>query len=265
MLEYPSIILTTTRTKMTIGLETFGISKKEFTEKLSRIITNHRASSKLVGEPQDFVLRACRLTDQWGKLAHDPEVVVYLRNIDTAGGRKVKMISLERGGSRQPVPKAKLLDTLYPPKKMACTATVEEAHYNKVKGAMRNAIHYQLKSYRDSVNLPIICSLTGKKIRPGQRTDVDHIGFTFSEIADSFVQMKGLTYTDIVLKGPPTAKIFKDEILWQEWTQYHLAKARYALVCASANRSKGADGYKTPEFLYGSFSKEEPEDLSLDF
>ena len=250
---------------MTIGLDTFGLTKKEFTEKLSRIIGNHRASSKLIGEPLEFVLRACRLTEQWGKLAHDPEVVTYLRNIDIAGGRKVKMISLERGGTRQPVPKAKLLDTLYPPKKMACTATVEESHYNKCKAAMRNAIHYQLKEYRDSVNLPIICSLTGKKIRPGQRTDVDHIGVTFSEIADSFIEMKGLKYTDIALKGPPTAKSFKDEILWREWSDYHLAKARYALVCASANRSKGADGYKTPDSLYGSFTSADPDCLSLDF
>jgi hypothetical protein len=250
---------------MTIGLDTFGLTKKEFTEKLTRIISNHRASSKLVGEPLEFVLRACKLTEQWGKLASDPEAVAYLRNIDIAGGRKVKMISLERGTTKQPVPKAKLLDTLYPPKKMACTATVEESHYNKCKGAMRNAIHYQLKSYRDSVNLPIICSLTGKKIRPGQRTDVDHIGCTFSEIADSFIEMKGLKYTDIVLKGPPTAKTFKDEVLWQEWTHYHLAKARYALVCASANRSKGSDGYRTNPDIIGSFAAETEEDLSLDF
>jgi hypothetical protein len=175
------------------------------------------------------------------------------------------MISLERGSTRQPVPKAKLLDILYPPKKMACTATVEEAHYNKVKSSMRLAIHYQLKAYRDSIELPIICSLTGKKIRPGMRTDTDHIGTTFSEIADSFVAMKGLKYTDIVLKGPPTAKTFKDEVLWQEWVHYHMAHARYALVCASANRSKGSDGYRTNPELLGSFAAETEEDLSLDF
>jgi hypothetical protein len=198
-------------------------------------------------------------------MATDPEVVVYLRNIDIAGGRKVKMISLERGPSRQPIPKAKLVDFLYPPKKMACTATVEEAHYNKVKGAMRLAVTYQLKAFRDTIQLPIICSLTGKKIRPGQKSDVDHIGTTFSELADSFVQMKGLKYTDIVLKGPPTAKVFKDEVLWQEWVQYHLEKARYALVCASANRSKGSDGYKTDSELIGSFATADPESLSLDF
>jgi hypothetical protein len=250
---------------MTIGLDTFGLNKKEYSEKLTRIINNHRASSKIIGEPADFILRSCRLSPQWEKMATDPEVVVYLRNIDTAGGRKVKMISLERGGTKQPVPKAKLVDFLYPPKKMACTATTEERHYNAVKGAMRNAIHYQLKAFRDSVNLPIICSLTGKKIIPGSKTDVDHIGCTFSELADSFLQMKGLTYTSIVLKGPPTGKMFKDEILWQEWTQYHLEKARYALVFASANRSKGCGDYQTPDGLIGSFKTDDPESLSLDF
>lgn len=250
---------------MTIGQDTFDLSKKEYSEKLSRIITNHRANSKLIGEPKDWILRSCRLSPQWQKLATDPEVVVYLRNIDTAGGRKVKMLSLERGATKQPVPKAKLVDFLYPPKKMACTATVEEAHYNKVKSAMRGAIHYQLKAYRDSVSLPTVCSLTGKKIRIGMKTDIDHIGMTFSEIADGFISAKGLTYADIILQGPPTAKVFKDQQLWQEWVAYHLEHARYALVCASANRSKGAEGYKTPDPLYGSFSKEDPEDLALDF
>jgi len=250
---------------MGIGQDTFGLTKKEYSEKLTRIVNNHRASSKLVGEPAEFVLRSCRLSPQWEKLATDPDVVVYLRNIEIAGGRKVKMVSLERAGTKQPIPKAKLVDFLYPPKKMACTATVEEAHYNKVKGAMRLAVTYQLKAFRDTIQLPIICSLTGKKIRPGSRTDVDHIGTTFSELADSFVQMKGLKYTDIVLKGPPTAKTFKDGVLWQEWVQYHLKTARYALVCASANRSKGSDGYKTDPGLIGSFATEDPESLSLDF
>jgi hypothetical protein len=250
---------------MALGRDTFGLTKTEFNEKISRIIQNFRANSKLVGEPKEFVLRCCRLTERWGKLANDPNVVVYLRNIDTAGGRKIKMISLERGTSRQPVPKAKLVDELYPVKKIATTATPEEKHYNSVKSAMRNGVFYQLKAYRDTIELPIICSITGKKIRPGQRTDVDHIGMPFSEIADSFIQSRGLKYTDIVLKGPPTGKVFKDTELWAQWVGFHLEHARFALVCASANRSKGASGYSTPEELLGSFAKESPEDLALDF
>jgi hypothetical protein len=103
------------------------------------------------------------------------------------------------------------------------------------------------------------------KIRLGMKTDIDHVGVTFSEIADSFMQMKVLKYTDISLVGPPTAKKFKDDILWKEWVAYHLAKARFSMTLSSANRSKGSDGYVTPIDIYGSFAKENPEDLALDF
>ena len=185
--------------------------------------------------------------------------------MDIAGGRKVKMISLERGGTKQPVGKAKLVDALYPAKQIATSATPEEKHYNAVKSAMRLAIHYQLKAFRDSVNLPCVCSITGKQIRKGQKTDIDHCGMSFSEIADRFVASKSLAYSDIPLMGPPTGKSFKDKQLWGEWVHFHMANARYSLVCASANRSKGASGYETPVELYGSFKAEDPEDLSLDF
>jgi len=250
---------------MAIGKDTFGCNKGDFSQKLGRIVQNFRANSKLVGEPKEFVLRACKLTEQWGKLASDPEVVVYLRNIDIAGGRKIKMLSLERGTTRQPVPKQKLVDALYPPKKIATSATPEEKHYNAVRVAMRFAITYQLKAFRDSCQLPVICSITGKKIIPGNRTDVDHCGMTFSEIADKFVEAQGLKYTDIILVGPPTAKRFKDTALWEKWTYYHLEHARYSLTLASANRSKGCGDYQTPPEFLGSFSKEDPEDLALDF
>jgi hypothetical protein len=250
---------------MSIGKATFDLNKTEFSQKIGRIIQNFRASSKLVGEPKEFVLRCCKLTDQWQKLANDPEVVVYLRNVDTAGGRKVKMISLERGTTRQPVPKAKLVDALYPTKKIATTATPEEKHYNAVKAAMRGGIYYQLKAFRDACGDGVVCSITGKKIRPGMRTDVDHIGITFSEIADAFIREKCLNYSLVTLKGPPTAKVFSDQELWQQWVYYHLQHARFSLTLASANRSKGCGDYQTPEDLFGSFSKEDPEDLALDF
>jgi len=250
---------------MAIGKDTFNLNKGEFSQKLGRVIQNFRANSKLIGEPREFVLRCCKLTEQWEKLANDSEVVVYLRNIDIAGGRKIKMISLERGTTKQPVPKQKLVDALYPPKKIATSATPEEKHFNNVRVAMRFAVTYQLKAFRDNCQLPVICHITGKKILPGQKSDVDHCGLTFSEIADNFVESQGLKYTDIILVGPPTAKRFKDTTLWEKWVYYHLEHARYSLALASANRSKGADGYTTKVELVGSFSKEDPEDLALDF
>jgi len=250
---------------MTLGRETFELTKGDYSKKLTRIINNHRANSLIIGEPRDFILRSCRLTERWAKLATDPQVEVRLRNLDIAGGRKVKMLSLERGGTKQPVGKSKLVDELYPVKKIATQATPEEKHYNSVKAAMRIGVKEQLKAYRDTIELPVICSISGLKIRKGLRTDVDHVGMTFSEIADKFLTENNMKYSDITLVGPPTGKRFREFELWCKWQSYHLANARYALVLASANRSKGSKGYTTSPELLGSFVTEDPEDLSLDF
>lgn len=248
-----------------IGKQTFGLTRKDYADKLSKIIANHRVNARLIGEPREFILRSCRLYQTWLKLASDPDVQVYIRNVDIAGGRKVKLVSLERGPTKQPVPKAKLIDALYPPKKIKTSATAEERHYNNVKVAMREGIKSQLKEFRDSVSLPVFCYLSGRELRKGSKTDVDHVGLSFSEIADSFLTSKGMVYTDITLVGPPTAKRFQASDLWAEWQRYHEQKATLNLVCASANRSKGAGDYTTPEGLYGSFAKQDPEDLALDF
>lgn len=251
--------------QMTRGHDTFGLNKNQFSEKLSRVINNFRTNSKLVGEPRDFILRCCRLTEKWQKLANDPETSVHVRNIDIAGGRKVKMLSLERGATKQPVSKAKLIDALYPAKKIATTATPEEKHFNAVKAAMRHAVKHQLKAFRDACGPANICYLTGLQLRPGSKTDVDHVGLSFAELADSFISTQELKYTDIILKGPVTAKRFTDALLWVAWIDFHEKNAKFALVCSSANRSKGCGDYQTLPELYGSFSSDNPEDLNLDF
>jgi hypothetical protein len=251
--------------QMTLGKTTFEMNKSEYSDKIRRIIANHRVGSRLIGEPAEFVLRSCRLTEQWAKLSGDPAVLVYLRNVELAGGRKVKMLSLERGATKQPIAKAKLIEALYPTKKTVATATAEEKHFNTIKSAMRNAVAMQLKRFRDSVKYPCVCCITGKSIRLGQKTDVDHIGMPFSEIADRFVASKGLKYSDITLVGPPSGKSFSDKQLWEEWTVFHLQHAKFAMVCASANRSKGSSGYETDAELYGSFKAKSSEELSLDF
>ena len=250
---------------MPIGKDTFNLNKSQFNERLSRIIKNFRANSKLIGEPKEFILRCCRLTEKWSKLSNDSDTEVYLRNIDTAGGRKVKMISLERGTTKQPVPKAKLIDALYPAKKIATTATPEEKHFNAVKAAMRYAVKHQLQAFRDASGPANICYLTGLQLRPYDKTDVDHVGLSFAELADRFVAAQNLKYTDITLKGPVTAKRFTDALLRAAWVDFHEENAKFALVCSSANRSKGCGDYATLPELLGSFQSEDPEVLALDF
>jgi hypothetical protein len=248
-----------------IGKTTFNLNKGEYSETIGRIINNHRVNSKVIGLPKDFILRSCRLSTNWAKLANNPDVSVHIRNVDIAGGRKVRMVCLELNGTRQPIPKAKLVDSLYPPRKTKSSATPEEKHHGMVKAAMRRAVENQLKDFRSSVSYPLNCYLTGKKLLKGVLTDVDHVEMSFSEIADSFIRVKGLRYSDVILVGFPTGKKFKDTSLWDDWSEYHQSCAKYALVCPSANRSKGCGDYVTPPDLVGSFKAEDPEDLSIDF
>ena len=67
---------------MALGKETFGLNKTEFNEKLSRILRNFRANSKLIGEPREFVIWCCKLTERWSKLANDPEVMESVDSVD---------------------------------------------------------------------------------------------------------------------------------------------------------------------------------------
>lgn len=250
---------------ISLGKTVLGLSKKEFTELIRKIIKNHRVNSRLIGTPRELILKASKITDKWGKIANRPDTLVYLRTIDIARGIKVKMISLEEGKTKQPVPLNQFISALYPPKPLPSPATPEERHYGAVKTSMRFAVDHQLKEFRDSVELPLQCPLTGAHIRKGVKTDVDHFGLSFSEIADRFLEVSGLKYSDILLEGPPTARKFKDKELWAVWQEYHKLQASFALVCASANRSKGCGDYVTPKELIGSLAPKDSTELSLDF
>lgn len=250
---------------MTLGKETLGLTKKDFTEKVGRIIDNHRANSRLIGEPREFILRSCRLSDRWIKMAQKPEVFVYCRYQELAGGRRIKMLSLEVGGSKIPVPKGKLVEALYPTKKTASTATLEEKHFNAVKAAMRRGVEKQLKDYKATTSYPIECLVTGRLLRRGARVDVDHHGKPFAQIADEWIAHNMITYADIVLSGPPSGKRMKDDVLWLSWKEWHREHARLAVVCSTANRSKGAAGYATPVELLGSFKPQAEDEIDLDF
>lgn len=248
-----------------LGKETLGLTKKDFTEKIGRIIDSHRANARIIGEPREFILRSCRLSDRWVKMAQKPEVTLYCRYQDLAGGRRIKMLSLEAGDSKQPVPKGKLVEELYPTKETASTATLEEKHFNAVKAAMRRGVDSQLKEYKSSVQYPIECMVTGRRLIRGARVDVDHYGKPFAQIADEWVAHNMLTYSGIVLCGPPTAKRMKEDVLWISWKEWHREHARLAVVCAKANRSKGAAGYATPVEIIGSFKPTAEDEIDLDF
>lgn len=248
-----------------IGKDTFGLNKGEFSDKLSRIVDAHRAGSKIIGSPRDFIITACRLADRFSKVANEDGTEVRVENWP-CGPRKVKMAVLKRpDGFKQPVPKQKLVDALYPPRRTVRTPNLERKHVTAVRAAMRQLVDYQLRNYRKTLEYPIECYVTGKQLRPGMRVDIDHLGKPFVQLADEWVENLGLTYCDLALVGPPNLKKFKDAALNDSWVMFHEEHSRLIPVCAAANRSKGAGEYETPQPLVGSFKKEDPEDIDLEF
>jgi hypothetical protein len=250
---------------MTLGKDTFSLTKGEFSEKFSRIVNAHRAGSKLIGQPRDFVITACRLASKFSKVANEIDVEVRLENYP-CGPRKVKMIILKRAdGFKQPVPKNQLVDQLYPPRVTKRAPNLERKHVTAVRAAMRQLVDYQLRAYRKTLQYPLECHVTGKQLRPGMRVDIDHLGKPFVQIADDWVASLDLTYCDFVLVGPPNLKKFKDRAFNDAWSLYHEDHARLIAVCAAANRSKGSGDYATPSEVIGSFEKKTEDEIDLEF
>ena len=250
---------------MNVAKETLGLNKGEFSKKLGSVIDAHRVNSKIIGKPKDFILISCRLSERFSKVANEPNVEVRIRNLKI-GPRKVKVLHLKReDGFEQPVPKGQLVDQLYPPRKTVNHATPEKKHGLAVRAAMRQAVDYQLKAYRLKSSYPLTCWTTEKMIRKGMRWDVDHINKPFVQLCDEFIAAHDMTYCDVALIGPPNMKRFKEKGMWSAWQLYHESHARLAPTLPKANRSKGSGEYQASEALLGSFAKEDPDDLDIDF
>lgn len=251
---------------MSVAKETLGLNKGEFAKKFSAVVDNHRTGSKLIGKPRDFILTACRLTERFAKMANDTTVEVRVKNWK-AGPRKVKMIVLVRPADKreQPVSKGQIVDILYPPKKIATSASDEKKHALAVRAAMRSAVSNQLKAYRKTLRYPLECWHTQAIIRIGTRVDIDHINKPFLQLCDEFLESQELKYVDIPLVGPPNLKKFKDDKLQRAWALYHECHARLAPALPKANRAAGSGEYQASEALLGSFAKEDPNDLDMDF
>ena len=250
---------------MSIAKETLGLNKGEFNKKIGEIITNHRVGAKIIGKPKEFVLIACRLTERYSKVANEDGVEVRMKNMHI-GPRKVKCLHLKRkDGREQPVMKGQLVDQLYPAKTIKTSASPEKKNALAVRSAMRQMVDYQLRAFRQCVRMPAECVHTGKIIRMGIKWDVDHIGKPFVQMCDEWVALHNMSYTDLALMGPPNLKRFRDTKLQKHWVLYHETHATLAPATAKANRAAGSGEYQASEALLGSFSKEDPDDIDMDF
>ena len=249
---------------MSIAKEALGLGKGEFAKKVSNIVDAHRANTRIIGKPKDFILTACRLSEKFSEVANRQEVEVRI-SYWKAGPRKVKIIVMKQGGKEYPVPKGQLVDSLYPPRKTVNHASPEKKHAALVRAAMRQAVDYQLRAYRKTLKYPVTCHHTEAIIRVGMRLDIDHVHKPFLQLCDEFISGESLTYAEVKVVGPPNLKRFDDKKLGKGWVLYHEMHARLAPSSPKANRSAGSGEYQASEALYGSFEGSPDDDVNLDF
>lgn len=146
-----------------------------------------------------------------------------------ANGRSIKMIWACLNGQCIPLPKGKLL-AKKPPK---------YNHLAAVKSAARLIIEPQIKLYRQFIELPIICPLSGKKLTNWSQIHIDH-KIPFSILFENWCDDCNIDPSAITLSGPRTAKKFSDKSLEKRWFDYHLNTAELQAVYKKSNLRKGA-------------------------
>ena len=107
---------------------------------------------------------------------------------------------------------------------------------HRVKDAMRKAIKYQTKEFRDSVRDE--CQECGEE-GYGLDLEVDHTP-NFTEIAKVFIKKYGEEYLIKNVSKAPTEDIwyFINDKLKNEWCEYHLKEATLRLLCTNCHDKK---------------------------
>lgn len=160
----------------------------------------------------------------------DESYFFYISNYKLPNNRPVKMIFASNGQKKIPLPKNKLISEVFPSKR-------KESHSSRVKKAARNIIYPQIKTYRDRVELPIICPLSHNTLYSWRDIHIDHV-VPFIYLFNSWLEELNMPIDDVELIGPPSNKVFKNKRLTESWYNYHLLHANLQCVDSRFNLLK---------------------------
>lgn len=212
-------------------------NKKQVDNFLKQLCSDYCEGQYLNSLDSGILLEILALSKKFSNISeHGTHYTFKVENYRIANGRKVKMIWACRGKHCMPIPKSQLLSNIWPPKKKQ---SKEQIHIAQVKQAARGAIGFQISRFRESIELPITCPLTLKKLTNWSSIHIDHIE-PFSKLLEEWLDFHDLNPYDIALEGPKTAKTFKDKSLLKSWSDFHQTHARLQAVHSKANLRKGA-------------------------
>lgn len=216
-------------------------SKKVTEQILKEIIKSTRLNCKMNDENTKRFINILKHSSAYGNIYLNADKYFFkVANYTIANGKRVRMIfaCLKYNEQCMPISKTKLLDSIYGKKKKTEQQKIA-SYISDVKAAARNEIDYQIREYRETVELPIRCPLSGRKLTNWSNIHVDHKD-PFIDLFMDWLDMLGINPIDIVLDGPATNRRFRSEELKQSWRNYHNDNAILQAVSRKANLRKGA-------------------------
>lgn len=105
---------------------------------------------------------------------------------------------------------------------------------------LRNEVQYQIDQYRESIEFPLICEVSGETINR-INCHIDHIHpDTFSNIAESWLLATGYSPDSIEITHKDKyggRSSIKDRTIASQWKTYHQSNAKLRPVSIKANLS----------------------------
>lgn len=246
------------------------MTKSEFEKQISRIVNGTRLKCRVKKSDKQFLIEALKKTSRFNTMANDPTLWITVEKV-TAGPRYVRMLVLRRRPdptkrpSRQPCPKSKLVEAVYPTKvsrkKSENPLTKYKNHALKIREVFRSTVADQIRDFRKKLTYPRHCARTQAKLYDWMKIDIDHFNKPFIQICEEFLNSEKLYYSDIQIKGPPNMKELCDKTIENKWKEYHRSNAVLAAVGFKENRSAGSSNYVSDEKLLKSPDKSNHIDL----
>lgn len=211
------------------------MNKNQFSIKWKSLCDYYDVDSIIGQEDLQWLFSTLSMTKTYKKISPNTHYIT-LKYFKIKNFSRVKMfhaISLFQDGVEIPIAKTKVINQLYPPKKIK-----KSNHVNDVKSASRNVVQPQIKEFRKQVKLPIICPLSGIKLTNWKDIHIDH-SYPFILMFNEWMDINELKFDDIQLKGYRNSKTFKLKNFEESWYDYHEKNSILQAVHKKANMSKG--------------------------
>lgn len=213
-------------------------NKTSLSKSLSYLLKIYGCNDILDKRHRDFVIDICKDIKAFRTLCNIEGIEIIVKNY-SIGSRRVKMLHFNYGKKSVPIPKGKVIDSLFPKK----TLTTKKVNPSvQVKAAMRKIIHSQIEDFRETVEFPCQCAITQNTLIHWGQIHVDH-NPTFVELVEGWLIQEDLYFDEIKITGRKNNPRFANKELEKSWYDYHLQHAGLRVTFKKANMSRGADGF----------------------